>query len=167
MGNLVEEVKIWNTPVIGAFLLWKFTQGYCKNHPSGDAPIGLLHFIALSILTNERLSKHITNRRKDLQSYIRSFEENKDSDILLSIQTRIKAKRKYIFEALDIAVADGLIVWDTDTGKIYAKEIAKIPSKSNKPNEAQLGEGKKAEILGMWFSQHNLSTIASYLKVVF
>lgn len=167
MGNLVEEVKVWNTPIIGAFLLWRFTQGYCEYHPTGDAPIGLLHFVALAILTNERLSKPISNSRKDLQSYIRSFEENKDSDILLSIQDRIKKKRRYIFEALDIAVADGLLAWDTETGKIYAKPLSNNPKKGNKLKTSAAKEGLKAEVLGKWMSQHNLATIGTYFKIVF
>jgi hypothetical protein len=28
-------------------------------------------------------------------------------------------------------------------------------------------DGDRAEILGKWFSKHNLSSIAAYLKVVF
>ena len=44
MGKLVEEVKEWNTPVIGAYLLWHFTQGYVQNHPNGDAPVVVLYF---------------------------------------------------------------------------------------------------------------------------
>jgi hypothetical protein len=46
LGQLVDEVKLWNTPIVGAYMLWKFTQGYCDGHPNGDAPIGLLHFVA-------------------------------------------------------------------------------------------------------------------------
>ena len=44
MGQLVEEVKLWNTPTIGAYLLWRFTKGYTKNHPTEDAPVALFTF---------------------------------------------------------------------------------------------------------------------------
>ncbi|MHC1762521.1 MAG: three component ABC system middle component [Negativicutes bacterium] len=167
MGKLVDEVKLWNTPIIGAFLLWRFTQGYCNGHPHGDAPIGLLHFLASAILTNKQLAKPISNLRDDLQSYARSFEKTNESDILLSIQQRIKDKREYTLAAIDIAIAEGLIVWDLESGKLYPCDLKKSPSRGNNLKSKVKSEGDKAEILGRWFSKHDLSTIAAYLKVVF
>ena len=167
MGKLVNEVKLWNTPIIGAFLLWKFTQGYCSGHPHGDAPIGLLHFVAIAILTNKELLKPISNRRDNLQSYARSFENMKDSDILLTIQQRIKEKREYTLASIDIAVAEGLLVWDVESGKLYPCELIKRPGRGKALKRKITSEGKKAEILGEWFSKHDISTIAAYLKVVF
>lgn len=170
MGQLVEEVRLWNTPSIGAYLLWRFTQGYCKGHPNGDAPIGLLHFVALAILTSNRLLEPISNRREDLQSYVRSFEKEKDSDLLISIQDRIRKRREYALEAIDIAITEGLLVWDSISGKLYPRDLtgpggSKI-SEKGLANQIVF-DGKKAEILGNWFSKHDLQTIATYLKVVF
>jgi hypothetical protein len=167
MGQIVEEVKLWNTPIVGAFLLWRFTNGYCDNHSSGDAPSALLHFVACAILTNNKFLESISNQRSDLQSYARSFEDNKNSDLLLSLQERVKAKREYTLRSIDIAVANGLLVWEAESGKIYPKKIIKSPNRRNALKVIYQKDGKKAEILGKWFSQNDLSTIAKYLKLVF
>lgn len=167
MGMLIDEVKLWNTPLVGSFLLWSFTKGYSDSHPTGDAPVGLLHFIAFAILTNNQLMKPISNRRDDLQSYVRSFQDKRESDILLSIQPRIMDKRKNTLESIDIAVAEGLLVWDVESGKIYSRELERKPRRGKALKSNLRSDGKKAEILGKWFSQHDLPTIAAYLKVVF
>jgi len=167
LGQLVDEVKLWNTPIVGAYLLWKFTQGYCKGHPDGDAPIGLLHFLAIAMLTNKKLLEPINNRRDDLQSYARSFENSKDSDILLTIQERAREKREYTMASIDIAIAKGLLVWDVDNGKLYPRYFSKSPSRGKALKEMFKKNGKKAEILGKWFAKHDIPTIAAYLKVVF
>lgn len=167
MVKLVDEVKLWNTPIIGAFLLWKFTQGYCSGHPHGDAPIGLLHFVASAILTHKELLEPINNHRDDLQSYARSFENTKNSDILLSIQQRIKDKREYTLAAIDIAIAKGLLVWDVESDKLYPRDLKKRSARGKCLKNKITNEGKKAEILGKWLSKHDISAIAAYLKVVF
>ena len=105
MGKLVEEVQQWNTPTIGAYLLWKFTTGYCDSHPNGDAPVALLHFLAMPLLTSKKLLEPISNRRNNLQSYVKSFEDSQNSDILLSIHERAKRNRKHTMDAIDIAVS--------------------------------------------------------------
>ena len=166
MGLLVEEVKIWNTPLIGAYILWRFTKGYCENHETGDAPVGLMHFIANAILSSPNLVERISNRRPDLQSYIRSFEDKKESDLLLTVHERIKEKRQYTLESIDIAVSEGLLVWDLETGKLYPKNLTKRPSRGKNIKPALDRNGTKAEILGSWFSQHELDSITTYLKVV-
>lgn len=167
LGQLVEEVKLWNTPIVGAYLLWEFTKGYLSEHPTGDAPIALLHFIASAILTNKELLEPISGRRDDLQSYARSFEESKESDILLTIHERARQKREYTLASINIAIAEGLLVWDVDSGKLYPRELSKKPS-SGKTLRANIKkDGKKAETLGKWFAKHDVPTIAAYLKVVF
>lgn len=166
MGQLVEEVKIWNTPIIGAYLLWRFTQGYCKGHPTGDAPVGLLHFVASGILTNKKMLEIISDRRKDLQSYVRGFEDSKDSDILLTIHENVKEKREYTIASLDIAISEGLLVWDVESGKLYPCDITKKVSRGKALKNIHKEDGKKAEILGKWFGKHDVSAIATYLKVV-
>ncbi len=167
VGQLVEEVQLWNTPLVGAYLLWRFTQGYCKGHPNGEAPIGLLHFLVSAILTNKKLLKPVNNQRENLQSYARSFESSNDSDILLTIQERVKEKREYTLAAIDVAVAEGLLAWDPDTGRLHPRDIQKQPGRGKTLKAPIKKDGDKAEILGKWFSKHNLPTIAAYTKVVF
>jgi len=167
LGELADEVKLWNSPAIGAYLLWQFSSGYCEGHASGDAPIGLLHFIAAAILTSKDLAKPISNQRDCLQSYVRSFEDSKKTDLLLRIQERAREKREYTLASIDIAIAEGLLVWDVETGKLYPRAIRKQSSRGKSIKDVLKRDGKKADILGRWFSQHDLTTIAGYLKVLF
>ena len=167
MGEVLEEVRIWNTPVIGAFLLWRFTNGYVATHPSGDAPVALLHFVASAILTSQKLSGPISNKRADLASYVRSFEDSKSSDILLSIHERTKEKRSYTLKSIDIAVSQGLLFWDIETAQLYAKSELKKPKRGNSLKSIHEQNGNKAEILGNWFGRQDLASIANYLKIVF
>lgn len=167
MGQVVEEVKIWNTPIAGAFLLWKFTCGYIANHPKADAPIGLLHFVAIGILANQETLEQVDDRKTNLPAYVRWFEENKKVDLLLEVQERIKEKRDFTWRAIDIAIANGLLAWDVNTGKLHPRtSLAKSPPKKGLKLVYER-QGKKAEVLGKWFAQLDLRTIASYLKIVF
>jgi len=166
MNKLAEEVLQWNSPSVGAYLLWKFTKGYSAAHPDGDAPVALLHFLAAPILTCKRLIGPISNRRNNLQSYIHSFEDSKSMDTILGIQELVRDKRTYTLAAIDIATATGLMAWDVDSGKLYPNNTIVRPQKGNALKASITKNGKKAEILGKWFSEHSISTIATYLKVV-
>ncbi len=166
-GLLVEEVRLWHTPLIGAYLLWRFTDGYCKAHPEGDAPIALLHFIAAAILTNAKLHEPISRRRKNLQSYALGFENDKNVDLLLTIQERATERKAYTLAAIDAAICQGLLVWDFDSAKLYPCHISKNPRRGKGLRPSIVKEGSKAEILGAWFAEHDVATIGAYLKVVF
>ena len=123
MGQLVEEVRAWNTPLIGAYLLWRFSSGYCKGHPNGDAPIVLLHFVAIGILTSAEMAVPISKRRDDLQSYVRHFESEQKVDLLISLQNKISGKKEYTLDSLDVASSTGLLSWDSSTAKIYPADL--------------------------------------------
>ncbi|RLA48085.1 MAG: hypothetical protein DRR06_00620 [Gammaproteobacteria bacterium] len=166
MGILVEEVKMWNTPVVGAYLLWSFTKAYRTYHPEGEAPVGILHFIAYALLTDQRLTKRISGNRPNLQSYVRGFQEKGEVDLLVGVHQEVISRRANAMDAIDIAVARGLLVWDVDSGRIYARESLPRAKKGRAMSEYARKLGKKAEILGQWFSQHDALTVASYLKVV-
>ena len=166
MNDLVAEVQEWNSPIIGAFLLWRFTQGYSEAHSSADAPVALLHFMALPLLISSRLAKPINKHRDSLQSYIRSFENEKDSDILMTIHNRAKENRTLVMASIDIAVASGLLYWDTGSGKLFPKKSVAQPRKGKGLRTQYLRNGMKAELLGKWFAMHSVATVATYLKVV-
>lgn len=163
---LAEEVRLWNTPLYGAYLLWDFTTAYCMAHPSGDAPVGLLHFIVAPILANPRLSDTVSDRRPNLQSYVQGFEDKKSADILLSLQDRIKSRRRNTLLAIDAAIYAGLLSWDAESGKLYPHTLPQTPHRGRNIRPSIAKDGRKARILGKWFSEHNIPTIASYLRVV-
>lgn len=163
---LAEEVREWNTPLYGAYLLWDFTTAYCAAHPSGDAPVGILHFIAAPILANPTLSNTVSDRRANLQSYVQGFEDKKSSDILLSLQDRIKIRRRNTLLAIDAAIYAGLLSWDAESGKLYPHTLPQKPHRGKSIRPSIANNGKKARILGKWFSEHDITTIASYLRVV-
>ncbi|CAG1000788.1 hypothetical protein MTYP_02863 [Methylophilaceae bacterium] len=63
------------------------------------------------------------------------------------------------------------MVWDPNSGKLYPRDITGSEKGSKMSGKGLansiIKDGKKAEILGKWFSKNDLQTIASYLKVVF
>jgi len=166
MDTLAQEVQQWNSPLIGAYLLWRFTIGYCNARSNGEAPVALLHFLATPLLTNKRLLEPINRRRKNLQSYIRSFENSKDSDILISIHNNVKNKLSYTLAAIDIAISTGLLAWDIEDGKLYPRKEIERSQRGSSLKAIYIRDGEKAEIMGNWFAEHPISLIASYLKVV-
>ena len=167
MSSLVNEIRNWNTSILGAYYLWEFTKGYTDNHKHGKAPIALLHFLASTILTNKRLSEGISGNREGLASYVKGFEDRKEIDILVSIHSSVEKKKKYTLEAIDIAISQGLLVWDWSDGRIYHRDITKKASKGKALNIETKKMGKKSNLLGVWFSEHEIDQIASLLKVVF
>jgi hypothetical protein len=166
MGKLVEDVKEWNTPIIGAYLLWRFTQGFVQNHPNGDAPVVILHFIASGIMTEQSVYDGINGRRQNLASFIRWFNEEKKSDLLTCLNQNIILKRKYTMESIDIAVSCGLLAWDVETAKVFPATIKRIKSGTSSKGISILKLGDKAEILGKWFSEYDLAAITAYLGVI-
>ena len=166
MSSLAEEIRIWNTPIVGSYMLWRFTHGYTASHPEGFSPILLLHFIASAILTNQRLNKPVNNIRKDLASYVRSFTDKKEVDLFLSIQDRVNATKFYTLSSVDLAIQNGLLVLNPDDACLYPRDLSKKPSRGMAPKPSVKSIGNKAETLGIWFSAHPVSQVASLLKVV-
>lgn len=160
----VKEVREWNTPIIGAYLLWCFSKGYCEKHPKGASPMVIFHFIASAILTNEMFSQHISGRRPNLESYIRGFNDEKKSDIFVTLQHRIIERRLYTMSSIDIAVATGLLAWDKETVTLHPFIINKKRSKFH-ISIPMKKLGKKSEILGGWFSCHSVSSLTTYLGI--
>ena len=166
MKSLVDEVNEWNTPIIGAFLLWHFSLGYRRKHPMGESPFVLLHFIAIGILSSNVYLVKISKHRPNLESFVRGFIDSNESDFLACLHQRIINKRAYTSAAIDIAVSSGLLVWDYDKAVLYPREIS-----NRKRGRIQIGKdmkkmADKAEILGEWFSEHDILSITSYLGVV-
>jgi hypothetical protein len=59
------------------------------------------------------------------------------------------------------------MVWDMESGNIYPRALSRKPSHGKALKAPIKRIGEQAEILGKWFSKHDLVTIEAYLKVVF
>ena len=164
MGRLVEEVREWNSPVVGAYLLWRFTQAYSQRNCSGDAPTVILHFIAHTLLTSVDYCAEIPHK-KNLASFIRAFTENKKSDKMACFGEMVSKQREATMKAIDIAVATGLLVWDTSTAQLVAREFK--PARGSPSKGAAIQElDNHAQKLGAWFAELDVPTITLQLGVV-
>jgi hypothetical protein len=166
MGKLVEEVREWNTPVVGAYLLWRFTKSFVRNHANGDAPVVVFHFIVSGIMAEPSIYRALNGHRSNLPSFIRWFNEEKKSDHLACLNQQILKQRDYTMKSLDIAVSSGLLAWDIETAKIYPADMARVKRGSATMGISVQELGYKTEVLGKWFSEYDLQTVAVYLGVV-
>ena len=77
--DMIETIRMWNTPFIGAYHLWRFASGYYS--ASGGRPAPLMLFFIASALVSDRESWMPTARRT-LKTYNRYFVENKKLSLL-------------------------------------------------------------------------------------
>jgi hypothetical protein len=166
MRRLIEEVQEWNTPVVGSYLLWQFTNGFVQNNTKGEAPIVIYHFIVSGILTEPSMCNAISGLRPNLASFIRWFNEEKKGDLLACLNQQIIKYRFYTMKSIDIAVSSGLLAWDIETAKLYPVTNFHAKRSTSKMGIAVHKLGDKAKILGKWFSECDLPTVAAYLGVI-
>ncbi|MDR0632203.1 MAG: DUF6521 family protein [Holosporaceae bacterium] len=168
MGKLVEEVREWNSPIIGAYLLWRFTQSYVHNHPTGDAPVVILHCIANTLLTSPDFNYLISDKRPNLASYVKGFSESqyKKSDVFACLSQRIRKQLSSAIQAIDISTATGLLAWESESAKLFPLEEVKSLRGTATKGMAVQAIGHKAEVLGKWFANLDILTITSSLGVV-
>ena len=108
----------------------------------------------------------ISRRRRNLESLVRCFTENHESDLLAGLQSRIVKKRAYAAAAIDIAVSSGLLVWDHDRATLHPADITVQKRGGMKLGKEMIRSANKAELLGEWFSEHDIPSLTSYLGVV-
>jgi hypothetical protein len=69
-------------------------------------------------------------------------------------------------QSIDIAISSGLLAWDVETARIYSVSISRVKRGTSAMGISVQNLGDKAEILGKWFSEYDLQTVAAYLGVV-
>lgn len=164
MSRLLEEYDEWNTPLIGAFLLWAFNKSYVENHQTNEAPVVIEDFVAYSLLMSKNYNERINNRIKTIASYVQGFTEKKQSDLLATLSEKINENKQITLKAIDVAVSSGILAWDCENATLYPKLLEKdVLSILN--NLPIMKLYNKAETLGKWFSQVNLNTLLSLFGV--
>lgn len=165
-STLVAESHTWHTPVIGAYLLWRFTKAYQKSHTDKMPPIVLNHFLALAILTDSNLHPHLF-RCTGIPQLARRFRTGTASAAYYRLHDRVRERLPYTVKAINIAVAGGFLKWDVDRGTLTAKAITSKDGSIDYATGEIATLGARAEVLGKFFAKHPLSKTAEALGVVF
>ena len=166
MGRLETEYEEWNTPIIGAYLIWQFAVAYVENNKTENAPNIIEILYSYVLLTDKNYIKHINGYRKNFASYITAFNQHKETDLLSNFSSKLLSKREYAMRAVDIAVSAGLLGWDTDSASLVPIMKLKENKGSKKMGTEVQKIAKSAKILGKWLANEDFSTITSALGVV-
>lgn len=163
MSSLSAEIREWNTPLLGAYLLWRFTQGY-ESIGERKSPEFLFHFVVLPILESPELSQPIRGRRDSFASYVKSFATDGKLDVLAKLNDRVADFRETTIQALEIGFAIRLFEWKDDMFRLHAlKSDDDLVSQFLTEPITKLGS--KAFRFGTWTSSISLSLFSSLLGV--
>ena len=157
--DMLETIRMWHTPYIGAYLLWRFATGFASASSGRAAPI-MLFFIVAALVTDKIYYEPVWKR--NFRTYHRYFVENKKLSALAALQGAINAKRAYTCAAIERAVFGGLLVWDKEAGTLSARRI-KPERKAKLLDEETTKAGFAAEKIGEWFAGETPSDICVLL----
>jgi hypothetical protein len=143
-----QTIKNIQNPAIGAYLIWKTTEGYCSDGKSA-IPLHAL-FLVMPLLLNKNLYTKICSTRSVSTLY--KFISKLTPEEFVQIVTGVGYYKKITFNALGLAARTGLIKYDA-SGNIYPLK-QKIT-----PREEISKMGNQGVKLGHWFSQLSLSQI--------
>ena len=150
MRSMSEAAELRATPVIGAYLLWHFVKGYREEQKA--YPNVVILFVAMAILTDEKLSSHV-GRHRNLSCFSRNMITGKESDLFATLTRTIRKKLAYTTAALDIAVGAHLLGWNADEATI--KDFPATAAKDEKDvlSGHVLRMATKARQLGKLFAK--------------
>ncbi len=160
-ADMTETIRMWHTPYIGAYLLWRFASGYCTASSGRAAPL-MLFFIAAALATDRQYYEPVAKR--NFKTYHRYFIEKKKLSALVVLQGVINAKREYTCAAIERAVAGGFLEWNSEAGTLAARPL-KPQKKASLLDDETKRAGNAAEKIGEWFAGESLSDICVLLGV--
>lgn len=163
MSSFSTEIREWNNPFLGTYLLWRFTQGY-ESAGEKESPQFLFHFVVLPILESPELSAPINGHRKSFASFVKSFSTNGKLDVLAKLNEKVIVLREQALLALDIGFASNLFAWNDDKTRIHAlrhdDSFALLALA-----DPIIKLGIKAFRFGTWTSSISLSVFSEFLGV--
>lgn len=166
MGVIVEEYAEWNTPVVGAYLLWRFAQGYVSSGERHENP-PLPLFCIVTVLLRGRAYSEAIEHVRSLHGYAARLVKYSKADKLKGLHDRIIPMMPYTLQAIDIAVSRRLLEWDVENAALAPKKIKEFKRGTKSLSKSVQKLGDKADKLGNWMSGLTLSDIALDLGVRF
>lgn len=164
---LLREIEAIQNPGLGGVLLWRFAIGYAnaRKVPS-STPLPVL-FLPIAILFHEQTFALVssTQERSGLRGFVAKFADSgvSESDVLLSLERRVRELRPLSLDAIRIAVASRLLFIDPETAEVVALSET---APSGIP-ESVRGLVRNAEKLGVWCGGVTIFELASLLRIAF
>ncbi len=160
----IEEV--WDSPIGGAYLIWRFVRGYAKERSLG--PNTLLLFPAMALVLDGAFSSQISGTG-NLADYSFAFHDSsgKAAKSLAGLQDRIMGLREWTLKSLEFAMVTRLVELSPETGVVFAVLLEEVRSSVKLARKFKDNEGLKAENLGGIFARTKDADISYYLGVRF
>ena len=166
MAILLDEYREWNTPVVGAYLLWRFSAGYVNANPRHTPPPFLLHCVVTALLRGRAYSNAI-DHSLSLHAFAMRLVKDGYADKLETLHDRVKSFLDYTLQAADMAVYRRMLTWDAESASLVPLKIGKVKRATAELSKSVQRLGNRAERLGKWMGPLELSTIALDLGVKF
>lgn len=166
---LVEEFRVCNTPVIGAYVFYHFAKAFyqeAKKKGCPRYPHFLLFAIASAIFSDSRLHEVVCSKRS-ISTFRRGLAAQKTGVLFDRIHEQVKAVMPYTLAALDIAYACGLMSFDLSTGCVVPVDIRSKPGTKLFISKEIEKDCKVLTVLARWFSEcEDYLDVARRLEVV-
>lgn len=153
-----------DSPVFGAYLVWRFAQGYARTKVEGPS---LLHFFpALSIVLDSSFSAEIT-RARSLAEFAYAFYDSagKVAKSLGGLGERIMELRDWVLDSMRVAIATRLVAIEPETARLVPVLRQEKPGTRKLARKFKECEGLRAERLGEVFARTDERDIPYYLGV--
>ncbi len=165
-NNASSLDEVWDSPIGGAYLIWRFVKGYAKERRLG--PNTLLLFPAMALVLDGAFSSQILGTG-NLADYSFAFHDSsgKAAKSLAGLQDRIMDLREWTLKSLEFAMVTRLVELNPETGLVSAVLLDEVRTSTKLARGFKDNEGLKAENLGGIFARTNDADISYYLGVRF
>lgn len=157
---------MWDSPIGGAYLIWRFVRGYQQINEAG--PNVLLLYPAIAIVLNRRLAKEISHSWS-LVDFAYAFQDSsgKNTKTLTGLHEQICNQKGWVLKSIEFALVTRLVELNPSTGLVSAVLQSENPTSRTTARKFKDSDGLKAELLGKMFANTKEGSIAYYLGVKF
>jgi len=167
-GPLTREIDAVQNAALGATLLWRFASAYGSSRKSPESTPLTMLFLPLPLLFYEETLRVIdgTQKTSTLRTFATKFSDwkHKESDVLLSLNSRAVAYRDLTLQSLRLAIASRLLQIDVARAEVLA--LSRTAPQHGIPSGVRPLLGA-AEKLGAWCGGLTAFEVATALHVTF
>lgn len=161
-----DNESYWQSPLTGAYLLWRFVRGFCSQDEKGVNVI--LAYPALALAISDEFSRDVM-QSSSVADFAYSFHDSAGRRVrsLAGLQERIANLKGWVLKSIEFACVTRLIELDPATARLKLVLQEENPESADLANCYKKKEGLVAEKVGALFAREDASKIGYYLGVQF